>query len=424
MSAYHAGLPASDRDAVQSAFLGGRLDVVVATIAFGMGIDKADVRTVMHTALPATLEGYYQEIGRAGRDGGPSRAILFHSFVDRKTHEFFLDRDYPEADVLGRMFDTLSARPITTRTLRKRASLDVEAFEKALEKLWQHGGAVVTPEETVTRGVATWRRTYEAQRKHRQAQLAAMHAYAGKSTCRMLQLVTHFGDAQDLGGPCGLCDVCAPDACIAQRFREPSDGERASAARILDALATRDGLTVGQLQRDVFGGKLDRSSLEHVLGGMARASVVALEEDSFEKDGERIAFQRVRRVGGTGGNAGAPGLPPRRFEVSQRATPKGRAKPRVKRTRERQPRRSEAPPVDAPSGPLVETLRAWRTREAQRKGIPAFRVLPDRALFAIVSEQPRSEAGLLRVPGVGPQVVAKYGRALLALMRGADGAGE
>ena len=143
----------------------------------------------------------------------------------------------------------------------------------------------------------------------------------------------------------------------------------------------------------------------------------------WEKDGERIAFQRVRLVGGPFANAGSPGLAPRRFEVSQRATPKGRAKPRVKRRREREPPRSEAPPVDAPSGTLVEALRTWRTREAQRKGIPAFRVLPDRALFAIVSEQPRSEAGLLRVPGVGPQVVAKYGRALLALMRGTDGDG-
>src|SRR5439155_3386690 len=94
-AAYHAGMPPEERESVQSAFLAGDVDVVVATIAFGMGIDKADVRTVLHTALPATLEGYYQEIGRAGRDGLPARAVLLCSDADRKTHEFFLARDYP-----------------------------------------------------------------------------------------------------------------------------------------------------------------------------------------------------------------------------------------------------------------------------------------------------------------------------------------
>jgi DNA topoisomerase-3 len=82
-AAYHAGMSASARDKVQTEFLSGKLEAVVATVAFGMGVDKADIRTVVHLALPQTVEGYYQEIGRAGRDGKPSRAILLHSYVDR-----------------------------------------------------------------------------------------------------------------------------------------------------------------------------------------------------------------------------------------------------------------------------------------------------------------------------------------------------
>ena len=92
---------------MQSAFLSGTLDVVVATIAFGMGVDKADVRTVIHTGLPSSIEGYYQEIGRAGRDGALSRAVLLYSYGDRRTHEFFLERDYPETAVLEKLFRAL-----------------------------------------------------------------------------------------------------------------------------------------------------------------------------------------------------------------------------------------------------------------------------------------------------------------------------
>src|ERR1035437_3410528 len=102
-AAYHAGLEPSVRERVQAAFQSGKLSVVVATIAFGMGIDKADVRTVVHTALPASVEAFYQEIGRAGRDGLPSRTVLLHSYADIKMHEFFLERDYPPVNDLARV---------------------------------------------------------------------------------------------------------------------------------------------------------------------------------------------------------------------------------------------------------------------------------------------------------------------------------
>src|SRR6202035_2382123 len=113
-AAYHAGLDAEMRERVQTAFQSGSLEVVVATIAFGMGIDKADVRTVIHAGLPATLEGYYQEIGRAGRDGKPSRTILMHSYADQRTHDFLLSRDYPPVDDLAKVFAMLTpeSRPV------------------------------------------------------------------------------------------------------------------------------------------------------------------------------------------------------------------------------------------------------------------------------------------------------------------------
>ena len=110
-AAYHAGIDAERRQQVQEEFQKGRIQVMVATIAFGMGIDKADVRTVIHTALPGSLEAYYQEIGRAGRDGAPSRAILMHSYADRYTHEFFFERDYPDVTVLEAIFAQLRAEP-------------------------------------------------------------------------------------------------------------------------------------------------------------------------------------------------------------------------------------------------------------------------------------------------------------------------
>ncbi len=401
-AAYHAGLPAAERDSVQSAFLASRLDVVVATIAFGMGIDKPDVRTVIHTALPATLEGYYQEIGRAGRDGAPSRAILFQSFVDRKTHEFFLERDYPETVVLERISDSLSARAVSVDALRTRVGLDPEIFDKALEKLWLHGGARITPDDAVQKGSGGWRPSYEAQRTHRYTQLEKVQRYAQKETCRMLELVRHFGDEQDAGAPCALCDVCAPEKCIAQRFREPSNTERAAADRIVGALLEKDALTIGQIHRDIFAnGSLDRDSVEHVVGSLARAGAVEIVDDSFEKDGRTITFQRVHLVGGA-----------RNLMLTEAS--KGRLAVKKRKKPRKPPHHEEQ--TTSPPAKLLDALRAWRLAEARRKGIPAFRVLTDRALLGVAGEQPRSEAALLRLPGFGPAVVDKYGKDLLAIV--------
>ncbi len=294
-AAYHAGLDAERRRQVQEEFLASKLEITVATIAFGMGIDKSDIRTVIHTALPGSIEAYYQEIGRAGRDGKPSRALLMHSYADRYTHDFFYERDYPDVAILDGIFALLQPQPQEKRELQKQALMDPEVFDRALEKLWTHGGAVVDFAENVSRGHDAWRQPYLAQGEHKREQIERMIRYAESNQCRMADVVRHFGDLADGEKPCGICDYCAPAQCTAQRFRTATEAEHAALLRTVAELNAGGAKSTGRLYAELFPHhEMSRDDFEDLLGGMARAGIVRLDDAVFEKNGRQIPYRTAR----------------------------------------------------------------------------------------------------------------------------------
>jgi len=366
-AAYHAGMPPEERTRVANRFADRSLDLVVATNAFGMGIDRTDIRAVLHVQPPSSIEAYYQEVGRAGRDGAEASGLLLFSGAD-----------------IG-----LRRRLVTTGTDGSPA-----------------------PPELAARAWALFRE---------------LLSYLDARTCRHDFILRYFGDEGELLGGCGHCDICAAldDAAPAPA----TEGEREETARVvriaLSAVARarqRAGLVAvagmlsgvddertrrfGFTELSTFGLLRDRPQpwVLDLLRGLLAAGWIDLTPTEHPVPVLTPGGAEVMRSKG----------PVRFVTPRQRVAPRGAV-------------RAAAPPrapalaldtLDSTARDRFERLRSHRAQIARSRGVPAYVVALDRTLIEMATRAPRSHAELLGVFGMGPARVESYGDGFLEVLRG------
>lgn len=212
--AYHAGMTRAERDRVHDAFTDGDAEVVAATSAFGMGIDKADVRFVLHAAAPDSPDSYYQAIGRAGRDGEPALAALYFRQEDFGVHHFRTGGS-ADRDMLSKVASRIrrAKQPVPPERLRERLDVGASRLTSAVNLLEQAGavetngdGDLVWREGTVKPAVEEAARLAEARRRVDRSRADMMRGYAETGGCRRRFLLGYFGE--ELPALCGACDTC------------------------------------------------------------------------------------------------------------------------------------------------------------------------------------------------------------------------
>jgi ATP-dependent DNA helicase RecQ len=358
VGAYHAGFSGADRDRVQTDFMSADLEVVVATNAFGMGIDRADVRAVVHLSPPGSIEAYYQEVGRAGRDGEPAIGLLLIS-----------PKDLPLRRHLISLSD--SDGPVPPEIVEHKWNLFLELVR------WSEGGS-----------------------------------------CRHDAILRYFGDEAETLDGCGRCDVCTT---LDEVSEELSEAETSMLVRkALSGVARvhrRLGLAAAvkllrgeqdpRLQRYAFDqtstfGVLEERS-EDWLTRLLRRMVTAGWVDFTPGDRPVLVLTEAGRETMLQRRPARILLPPARAALAKGAS------------RRRRPVEAGETLTPEEEG-LFEALRRFRLSEAQERGVPAYVVASDRSLRDIARQRPDSLRALEECFGIGPAKLEEYGESFLGVV--------
>jgi ATP-dependent DNA helicase RecQ len=401
---YHAGLEADERTRVQDDFVSGRAQAVVATTAFGMGIDKPDVRLVCLVNYPSSLEEYVQMVGRAGRDGEPSQTLLLASPSDATALRRFAVSDAPTASELRAVYRVVrdSGGAVDPDEL---AAVVPERDPRVLVGMLQQA-------ELVARGFDEGRRmrielpTAPADAGERvealldRAKLVAesradrVIAFAEMRVCRHEQVASHFGE--DFQGPCGACDVCAPLASSTAVSTPPPPLPEDVGEAIVDAVAS-------------LRWPLGRRSLVATLRGSLKAPPSARRSLAYRllaaaSDADVRRWVQLLEFSGA---------------LVETTTDDGFRVLRVDPTAPRPTIRTAAATLEDVDEDLVERLRRWRLGRSQEDAVPAYVVLHDATLRELATLRPRTRGELAGIKGLGPVKLERYGDDLLAVLEAA-----
>jgi ATP-dependent DNA helicase RecQ len=430
---YHGRLSNAERRANQDAFMDGGKRVMVATNAFGMGIDKPDIRFVVHWQLPGSAQAYYQEAGRAGRDGRKSRCVILYHFTDRRTREWFIDNEALTPETIQKAFyqmcDGAEGDVVTlakfawARMLGQDGRSSPTTLRLVLGEL-ERANLVLRllsrsfPKDALRR----IREDLAAQRQERFRRLDEMTDYCKTTDCRRRTVLDYFGDRQeppDIGFCCDNCD----NPQVSKPKAEPVRGP---AARPPDFIAPGDVHALLQ-GIDSLRWPLGRSRLSKLMRGSAAKGTENLQSHPLFGALKGVSVSEVDTFIGELIDQGLMRQGDEDEYFVCAVTQAGReawqeridlnvAFPGQCRKRPSASGSSSSVGDDGEMDEdLFRALRAWRTGEASAQQLPPYCVFSDKTLRALASRRPESLTELRAVPGVGDAKLEKYGDAVLEL---------